>query len=274
MGIDSVAGRAEFADGLVLFDVARPVLRTGKVLARITALVVDASHIGRTAAVTKADGDARLTVVHADADGLVIQHLARLARRGGARIAGASTWADTPTRQAGRVTGAVVIHTAFDRVGAARHLAQLIDDKAVLANADGPVATDFTSLALVALDVLELARIGARSERQVASVICRALRVPRANGCADGRPLRHRSRSCDGSYRPLSRRTGTLGVGRALDCRPADVALWAGTACLVHDDLAKGVHSAGFTERARVLALFGDAGLVRRAVVVVRAGSI
>jgi hypothetical protein len=47
--IDNKSGWAEFADGFMLFNVARPVFRAGRILARITALVVDASH-GRRAA--------------------------------------------------------------------------------------------------------------------------------------------------------------------------------------------------------------------------------
>lgn len=49
--IDHKSGRAEFADGLMLFNVARPVFWAGGILARITALEVDAGHGGWAASI-------------------------------------------------------------------------------------------------------------------------------------------------------------------------------------------------------------------------------
>ena len=76
--VDSESGRAELAHGLVLLDVARPVLRAGVVLARIAALEVDAGHVGRAAAVAQADGHRRGAVLDAQANRLVVEHLALL----------------------------------------------------------------------------------------------------------------------------------------------------------------------------------------------------
>lgn len=79
---------------------------------------------------------------------------------------------------AGQVTSAFVIHSTFDRVRSARHLARFVQHEAVLTDADGAMSADFTAFALIAGDVLEVARILASAQIGVASMIGRALVVP------------------------------------------------------------------------------------------------
>jgi len=67
----------------VLFNVARPAFGAWKVVARISALVVDAGHVDRAAAIAQADGNGRLTVdVDADTDGTMIEDVARFVGSG------------------------------------------------------------------------------------------------------------------------------------------------------------------------------------------------
>ena len=93
MRIDRVSRWAEFADGFVLFNVTRPTFGTREVVARIAALVVNAGHVHRAAAIAQTDGNGGLTVdVDADTDGTMIEDVARFVRSGtrialtGARI--------------------------------------------------------------------------------------------------------------------------------------------------------------------------------------------
>ena len=181
--IDSESGRAEFADGLVLFDIAWPVLRTGVAVAGVATLIVDAGHVSRTATIPQTDGDGCLAVVKADANGLVVQHLARLVGCR-TRVSRSGTWTLAAAGKASRIASAIIVNSALDRIRSAGHLALLADDEAVFAYADWPVTAHFASLARVALDILELARILAGSKLGVAGMIGRALRIPAAN-CRD-----------------------------------------------------------------------------------------
>lgn len=83
---------------------------------------------------------------------------------------------------AGQVAGAFIVHSTFDRVRSARHLARFVQHEAVLADADGTMSTDFAPFALIAGDVLEVARILTSAQVGVASVIGRALVVPGTGG--------------------------------------------------------------------------------------------
>lgn len=78
----------------MLLDVAGGALRARRVGARVRASVVDAGQARRAAAVPQADGHLGVAVSRAQADGLVIEHLARLLGRaslGGARVDAAPT---------------------------------------------------------------------------------------------------------------------------------------------------------------------------------------
>ena len=274
--IDHKAGRAEFADSFVLFDVARPVFRTGGILARIATLVVDAGHGRRAASISQADRHGRSAVFHADADGPVVQHLTDFVGRS-ARIAGTNAGTLTPSGNASQVAGAIVVHTAFDLVRSASHLARVVQHEPVLTDADGPMPTDFAALAWIASHVLEDARILTSGQIGVASVILRALAVPGADGDGQrrrpGRGLHWTSGRGNDGNRSLSRRAAA-GVRHALEGWPADVALRARAAGLVQDDVANGVLAASVSQGARILTLAIDARLVHRAVAVDGAGSI
>lgn len=270
--INHKAGRAEFADGLVLFNVTRSVFRTGGILARIAALVVDAGHVSWATAVSQTDGNRSDAVFDTDADGPMVQHLADFVGRR-ARIARSSARILAPSSNASQVTSALVVHPAFDRIGSAGHLARLVQHETVLTDADGPVSTDFASFALVASHVLEVARILTGGQVGVAGLVSRTLIVPGTGG-HDGRSRRPGTtasdrvpRRCYDGHGPLSCRA-TSGIGRALVGRPANVALRARTPGLVQDDAAQRVGTAGLSQRTRILTLSLDASLVHRAVVV------
>ncbi len=70
--IDHKSGRAEFADGLMLFNVARPVFWAGGILARITALEVDAGHGGWAASIAQANRHRSRAVFNANANGPMV----------------------------------------------------------------------------------------------------------------------------------------------------------------------------------------------------------
>lgn len=229
------AWRAEFADSFVLFDVTRSVLRTGRVLARIAALIVDAGHVGRAASIAQADRHGCRAVFDTDAHGPVVQHLTDLVGCC-ARVASSSARILTAARDASQVAGALVVDSALDRVRSARHLAGVVQHEAVLADADGAMPTDFAPFALVARDALEIARILASAQIGVARVVRRALVVPGANahhwrGLRSGRALHWTGRRDNGDR---SLRGGAASrVRRALDGRPADVTLRARASGLV-----------------------------------------
>lgn len=72
LGTDDEARWAEFADGFVIFHVTGSIIRTTEILARILALIIDTGHVDWTSAIPQADGNASLTIIQANADGLVI----------------------------------------------------------------------------------------------------------------------------------------------------------------------------------------------------------
>lgn len=168
--IDHKAGRAEFADGLVLFDVTRPVFWTGRILARIAALVVDTGHVGWTTPIPQTDRDGSRAVFDADANSPVVQHLADFVGSR-ARVACSSARILATTYNASQVASALVVHSAFDRVRSARHFAGFVQHETVFTDADGPVSSNFASFALIASDIFEIARVLTSAQIGIASVI-------------------------------------------------------------------------------------------------------
>ena len=162
----------------MLFDITRPVLGAGEVIARIAALVIDTCKAGRAAAIPQANGNGRRATFDADADRFVVEDLASFVG-GGARIADGAR-ALTPSRHAGQVGRAVVVDATFDRIRTARHLTGVVQDEAVLADAQRPVVSHLAPFALVAHFGAEVARILARSDRRVAGLASVTLTVPGA----------------------------------------------------------------------------------------------
>lgn len=263
---------AEFADCFVIFHVTGSIIRTTKIFARILALIIDAGHVDWASTIPQADGNASLTIIQANADCLVIQDLTGLSGWWGARISRSCTGTHAATGNTGRITGTFVVHSAFDRAGTTAHLARLADDEAVLTDANRPVATDFTPLSLVTLDILEFTRISASSHLSIARVIGGTLRVPQT----DGRRFLCGRWRCgnDAHRRSLSGGSSALRIRWALDRSSADVALRAGAAGFVDHDLAQSVHSASTADWARILTLLVDARFVCGAVGIERAGLI
>jgi len=101
----------------VLLNVTRSVLRTGEIIAGINALVLDASHVGRAAAISQTDRHRSFAFVDANADGAMVEHLAGLIRCQTGISYGAR--ALTATADAGQVGGTFVIDTALYRAGSA-----------------------------------------------------------------------------------------------------------------------------------------------------------
>jgi hypothetical protein len=91
--VNSEPGRAELANWNVIFYNARSVSWTALAQTRIGTLVVDAGLVGRATSILETDGDARLALLVADADGFVLQNLTGLSFRARSRLAGVLTGA-------------------------------------------------------------------------------------------------------------------------------------------------------------------------------------
>lgn len=111
----------------------------------------------------------------------MIQHLTHLVGRR-AWITATGTRVSTTSQDASQITGAFVVHSAFNRVRSARHFASFVQHETVFTDADGPVSSDFAAFALIAGYVLEVARILTSAQVGVTSVIGRALVVPGTHG--------------------------------------------------------------------------------------------
>ena len=183
----------------------------------------------------------------------------------------------TAAGDAGQVTRAFIVHSAFNGARSARHFTVFVKNKAVFAYTNRTVSSDLAPFALIASNVLKLARVLTSTEQCVACVISRALVVSRAGGhhrdWSGSRSARDPRWSChcDGSR---SRDSAASRIRRAFHSRTADVALRARAAGLVQDHRAEGVLAASVAQRARVLTASVHAGLVRRAVVVVGARAV
>lgn len=141
LSVNRESRRAEFANRLVLFNVAGSAVRTGKVLTGVDALVALAGQVWRAASVSQANEERRVAVLCADAHRLVFNHLARLAVI--ARIVRAGTLAGAV--DAGRVGRALVVGHALRPAWCACDLSGFADDEAGLADADGSVVSDLAS---------------------------------------------------------------------------------------------------------------------------------
>lgn len=125
LSVGHEARGTELADGFVLLDVAGGVRGTGRLGARVDAPVVTAGELGRAAAVAQADGQRRIAVANADADGLVIEYLAALVLSTG-RYGACCAWILAFAVDAGRVGRAVNVAPAGRRVRSAGQLAELV----------------------------------------------------------------------------------------------------------------------------------------------------
>lgn len=173
----------------MLFDITRSVLGAGEIIARIAALVTNACKIGRAAAIPQANGNGGGASLNANADRLVIEHLAGLFRRR-TRIAHGAR-ALTASGQAGQVGSAVVVDATLNGVGATRHFAGVVQHETMLADAQRPVMAHLATLALVADFVAEVTRVLTRADRLVTGLTAVAFAVPGAAHHRRGRRWRH-----------------------------------------------------------------------------------
>ena len=131
--IVSICGEArgtKLAEGLVVLDNAGRVSGACRPLAGVLALVLDARLSAGAAPVLEADGSGRVAAGGADADSLVVQHLAFLPCRADCSIA---TWVSTASVGTGLVGGALVVDPALHLVVRAGQLSLLVDDEAEFA---------------------------------------------------------------------------------------------------------------------------------------------
>ena len=130
VGVGGEPRRTELAQGLVVLNDAGGVSRALSTSARVLTLVLDARLATGAALVFEADLDGGVAAGGADADCLVVQHLALLA---GATDGNVVTRVLAPTTAARLVGGTVVMHSAFHLPVWTGQLALLVDDQAVLA---------------------------------------------------------------------------------------------------------------------------------------------
>ena len=149
VGVNNVSGRTELANGLMIFHDTGSVARADLAFTRVLALQVDAGLGAGAAAVLQADGDGGVAARGADADRLVVQHLALLALaaqpRPVARV-------DAAAGLAALVTGTLLTGAALHLAAGAREHARLVHHEAVLALAGGLVAGHLAHLVLVAAE--------------------------------------------------------------------------------------------------------------------------
>lgn len=145
------AGGTELADRLVLLHVTGGISRTGRVSAWVHAAIVAARQVWRAATVSQANGEGRIAVFGANAHGTVVQDIAGFISRTRSFVSyvtGILTFAV----DARCVRGAIEVPRAGERVRCAGQLPDLVDYKAVFANAHRlviPRLTPLISLAVI-----------------------------------------------------------------------------------------------------------------------------
>lgn len=249
--------------------------------ARIHALIVATRLPHRAAAVAQANRRRRTAVLHADAQRLVVAHLARLVRRTDllARPATAGcrtrhTRILTPETLARQIRRAVRIAHALLPVRGALQFAVLVDRKSGLAHAHRSMSA---RLALfVAVAAAPLARIGAPAHRRteerlrraagrcVAAFVVRTVRIGaalRSGRLAVGARRIHARRGVQGR-RPGGGDDVALRITPALAVGPADETVRAGASRSMADGATQGVQAAGVRGSARIGAATLQAGLV------------
>ena len=242
VSIGGESRRTELAKGLVVFNHTGGVSRALSARARILTLVLDASLATRASLVFEADLDGRIAAGGADANSLVVKHLALFPRSAEGTIVTRVLASAAATRLVGRT---VVMHPAFHLPVWTSQLALLVDHQAVLAAALGLVVHHLALLVegagLGSTWVEALASLG------VASCVLAAISVGLAACVRFHGGLLRLERSVAGRIRATS------------NVRPADEALRTFTAGLVDHHLADRVVSTGSSKAARVRALASDA---------------
>lgn len=249
-------GGTELADGLVLLDVAGRVGRARRVGARVDAPVIAAGCVRGAAAVAQANGEGGIAVLQANTDGPVVEDGAALVGRATALVGRVLTGVLAFALDAGGVGGALVVGEAERGVGGAGELAELVDDEAVPADADGPVGPDLAPLVGLAGGHARfvrgrLARIAALAAPRAAGQVVRAIGVARACYAGQG-----------GSGRE------GVALGIRLAGRPGHSHVARGTvaAWLVHHHPTQRVYPASPAQRARIQALQVHARFLIRAI--------
>ena len=143
VGVGGEPGRTELAQSLVVFDDAGGVSRALSARARVLTLVLDARLAARAALVFEADLDGRIAAGGADANSLVVEHLALFPRSAEGTIVTRVLASATATRLVGRT---VVMHPAFHLPVWTSQLALLVDHQAVLAATLGLVVHNLALL--------------------------------------------------------------------------------------------------------------------------------
>ena len=241
VSIGGESRRTELAQGLVVFHDAGGVTGALSSRARILALVLDASLTTGAALVFEADLDGGVAAGGADADCLVVQHLALFA---GAADGNVVTRVLAPAAAARLVGRTVVMHPALNLPVRTGQLALLVDHQAVLAAALRLVVHHLALLVegagLGSTGVEALASLG------VASCVLAAISVGLAACVRFHGGLLRLERSVAGRIRATA------------DVRPADEALRTFTARLVDHHLADRVVTTRSSKAARVRALASD----------------
>lgn len=108
--VNGKAGRAEFTEWLVVLHVAWRVAGADVRGAGVHALVGHARLRGAASLVTETDGDRGVAVLHADAHGLMVEHITLLGGRAGLAY---RAWVHTLVVDARQVARALVVRPAL-----------------------------------------------------------------------------------------------------------------------------------------------------------------
>lgn len=241
LGIGYKSSWAEFTYRLVILDNAwRVGCACGK-LARIDALELPASLASRTAGVAQANRYGWLAVAHANADWLVVLHLAGLVLgTDGSSAQGHDAGITALAIGAGHVRGAVIVAIALPLVRGARQFSVLIHYEARFADTNGLVASRLALLVALADEERIVARICALAV--LAALQCLwTLGVCGAWDLLLGlwiRVLGH-----------------ALGIRLALDLWPTDVATGAGAARSMQYGFAESIQTTHATHCTRIAAV-------------------
>lgn len=123
--------RTEFTGGLVILNHAGSISGAFLSIAGVLALVSNAGLTRGTSTILQADGDGRIAVVFADADGLVLQHLAFLV---GWTHSDLRARVDACSLPAGLVGWAVSFDSALYLTVRTSEFSELVDDETVFAH--------------------------------------------------------------------------------------------------------------------------------------------